>query len=198
MWEQGPKKREKEQFKKASVRTGVSANVCQEGHRVAALAHLATVFAHVALVLLPFAVDLLRVLQHVLVDLPQELLVFLLDVIKQILLGFKSIRALDTLEACAPFGQLLHTVLLVAKVGSAGQVLVQVALGVEGLAADQTVEMPLLGRMLHRDVDIEAADAVRHESAVLAAYARVASFGFLPHLCFLGFELLDVCGAGRH
>lgn len=62
--------------------TCVCANVCQEGHGVAALAHLSTIFTHTALVLLALAVDLLCVLQHILVDLPQKLLVFLLDVKK--------------------------------------------------------------------------------------------------------------------
>lgn len=105
--------------------------MCQEGHGVAALAHLATVFTHTALVLLALAVDLLGVLQHVLVDLPQKLLVFFLYVNKQILLRFEAVCAFHALEARAPFRELLHAVLLVAEVGGAGQVLVQVALGVE-------------------------------------------------------------------
>lgn len=107
------------------------ANVCQEGHGVAALAHLPTIFTHTALVLLALAVDLLCVLQHVLVDLPQKLLMFLLYVNKEFLLCFKAVRAFHALEARTPFGQLLHAVLLVAGVGSTGQVLVQVALGVK-------------------------------------------------------------------
>ena len=59
---------------RAAVRTGMRAHVGQEGHGVAALAHLAAELAHAALVLLALAVDLLRVLHHVLVDLAQELL----------------------------------------------------------------------------------------------------------------------------
>ena len=165
------------------------AHMGEEGHGVAALAHLATEFAHAALVLLALAVDLLRVLQHVLVDLAQQLLVLLLDVHEQVLLRLEALRALDALEGGPALGQLLHTVLLVAQVGGAGQVLVQVALRVEGLAAHHAVEVLLLGGVLHGDVHVEAAEAVRHEAAVVAADARAPALAFHPETRA---DLLDV------
>ena len=145
------------------------ANVRQERHRVAASTHLPAVLAHVALVLLPLAVDLLSVLHDVLVHLSEQLLVLPFDVQEQTLLGVKGLRALHALEGGAALGQLLHAGLLVPHVPGAGQVLVEVALRVEGLAAQQTVEVLLLRRVLHGYVHVQAAQTVRQEAAVVTA-----------------------------
>lgn len=111
--------------------TCVRSDVGQESHGVAALTDFATVFAHVALVLLSLSVDLLSVFQHILVDLSQKIFMFLFDVNEQLLLILKSLRAFNAFETSAPLWKLLHTVLLIAEVSSAGHVLVKVTVCVE-------------------------------------------------------------------
>lgn len=118
------------------MHTSVCANVGQESHGVATLAHLATIFAHIALVLLSLFVDLLSVFQHILVDFSQKVLVFLFDVNEQLLLRLKALCAFHTLKTGTTFGKLFNAVLLIPKVSSARQVLVQVALSVEGFTTD--------------------------------------------------------------